>query len=141
MIKLVSILKEMATDLSAAYPWKKISSNGSLYTFNAGDTKYEVKFIEEEEGLYERIYKPVNKDYKGTSTNEGKPISINATVMSITIDFLKSNKEWYLLTIHPIDSRRLNLVLSFIKNNLPKEYRYEESEGVISIYRKTDIYN
>ena len=129
-------INEVATDLSSAYDWKYVGGSDNKYTFTTGETDYKTVFVKEDEGMYERIYAPLNKDMEGTETKEGKAIPINATVMAITIDFLEKNKDWYMLTIHPIDAKRYRLVMHFIDNTLPDKYAVEEIEGVINITRK-----
>ena len=130
------VINEVATDLSSAYDWKYVGGSDNKYTFTTGKTDYKTVFIKEDEGMYERIYAPINKDMEGTETKEGKAIPINATVMAITLDFLEKNKDWYMLTIHPIDPKRYRLVMHFIDNTLPDKYAVEEIEGVINITRK-----
>lgn len=133
------LINEIGEDLSSAYDFKYIGGSDPTYTFNTGQTKYKVVFKDEGGGAYERIYAPIQKKPlgAGVTTGEGKAIPVNATVMAITLDFLEKNKDWYILTIHPIDPRRHKLVTNFIDKNLPKDkYDVEDVEGVLSITRK-----
>lgn len=133
------LVNEVGEDLSSAYDFKYIGGSDPTYTFNTGQTKYKVVFKDEGGGTYERIYAPIQKKPlgAGVTTGEGKAIPVNATVMAITLDFLEKNKDWYILTVHPIDPRRHRLVTNFIDKNLPKDkYDVEDVEGVLSITRK-----
>jgi hypothetical protein len=143
VIKLTNILQEVLTevgeDLSSAYPFKFVGGFNPTYTFTTGQTPYKVIFRNEGGGTYERIYTPVKKqDFKANvTTDEGKAIPVNATVMATTLDFLDNNTDWHTVTIHPIDPRRYRLVTNFIYKNIPKtKYNIEEIEGIINITRK-----
>ena len=136
---LQEVLNEVGEDLRSAYPFKYIGGSNPTYIFTTDETKYKVVFRNEGGGTYERIYTPISKkDFKANvTTDEGKAIPVNATVMAATLDFLENNKEWHTLTIHPIDPRRYRLVTNFIYKNVPSEkYNVEEIEGIINITRK-----
>lgn len=131
---LIENLNEIG-EISSYYPWKYIGNNS--YEFNTEENEYVVDFYGDMSGVYERMYYPLNKGkHTMGQTGEGKAIKINATVMQITLDFLEKNNDWYNIIIHPIDSRRLHLVMTFLKKNLPSKYNLEEKEGVIVISRK-----
>jgi hypothetical protein len=131
-------LQELSFSLENKFDWEYKGGYDPTYTFSTGETNYIVKFVNEGGGAYERIYAPVKKKgMKSTMTGEGKAMKINATVMDATLDFLNTNKDWYIVTIHPIDPRRYRIVTKFLYTNLPKEkYNIEEIEGVINITRK-----
>ena len=136
MIKLIDILNELGEYLNSTYEWKYEGGYNPTYTFSTGETKYKVVF-RNEEGAFERTYAPIKKNMEGTMTGEGKAIPINATVMAITLDFMERNNDWYVITIHPIDSRRFKLVGNFLYKNIPlSKYDIEEIEGVFNITRK-----
>ena len=130
-----SQLNEIGDSLENIYPWKLKKGSDNVYLFNSGDIKYSVQFVDNGGGSYERIYWTIkNNDVDDNSmTNKGNAVKINSTVMSITNDFLKRNKNWYELMIHPIDPRRLNLVLNFLSKHLPNDVRYEVENGIILI--------
>ena len=57
--------------------------------------------------------------------------------MKITLDFLKNNKDWYVVTISPIDARRGRIVGTFLDKHLPtSKYNLETIDGVYNITRK-----
>jgi hypothetical protein len=143
-----NLINEIGEDLSSAYKWEYKGGNNPTYTFSTGETKYKVVFRNEEGGTFERIYSPIGKDVYTKSrditrkttatTGEGKAIPVNATVMAVTLDFLEKNKDWYILTIHPIDPRRHKLVGTFLNKNIPLDkYNVEDIEGIFNITRKT----
>lgn len=142
MIKFLDLLLlEYSFDLSNTYDYQYIGgTNTKSYKFKtAKDTDYYVDFVPntKNKGQYERVYHPI-KDMPGTLTNEGDAYKINATVMKVTLDFLKRNKDWDVLHIQPIDRRRKKIVDAFIDKNLPSAYEKDESDGVILIYKKNN---
>ncbi len=130
---------EFNSKLANKFEWKYDGGSNNRYTFNTGEDgnsgiDYEVKFIEHDGSVYERVYKPVGKGFE--NTNEGKPIKINATVMDITLDFMSKNRDWYNIIISPLDSKRHNLVKAFIDKSIPKnKYFVDSEEGIINITR------
>lgn len=135
-------INEVGENLKSAYEYDLITTNLTywLYYFNIpSGTEYEVAFFKfpGPEKIYERMYKP-KQDIISTETNEGYAISINATVMSITIDFLERNSDWNTVKIAPIDNRRKNLVRRYLENNLPSKYILDEIENEFYIFRKTE---
>lgn len=132
---------EFNSKLADKFEWSYEGGKDSKYIFNTGTDgdsgiDYQVVFVDHDgSGIYERIYRPVgSKDFR--NTNEGKPIKINATVMDITLDFMNRNKDWHELLISPIDSRRYNLVKSFVDRSVPKsKYLVTSEEGIITITR------
>lgn len=133
-----SELNEVGDSLENIYPWKLKKGSDNIYIFNSGNVKYAVQFMDNGGGTYERIYHTVKEGDvdNNVMTNKGNALRVNATVMSITLDFLKNNSKWYELIIHPLDERRLHLVLNFLNKHLPQNIRYEVDNGVILIYRK-----
>lgn len=129
-------LDELGNNITNIYPWTCKNSTRTQYEFRSDENQYSVTFMDEGGGAFERMYFPA-KTKSGTKTDEGKALKVNATVMSITLDFLKTNRDWFILTIHPIDPRRLHLVKAFLDKNLPNNYIVEEVEGVLNITRKT----
>jgi hypothetical protein len=91
------------------------------------------------DGTKEREYGVVgDRNINANSlTGENKAISVNATVMAITLDFMEKNNDWYIITIHPIDPRRRKLVGNFLYKNIESyKFNIEEIEGVFNITRK-----
>lgn len=132
-----SLLNEFGENLSDVYPWSLMKGTDNIYRFKANNMIYEVEFMDDGGGSYERRYKPLtnsNMDIEHL-TNKGNAIKINATVMAITLDFLRNNRKWFVVIIHPLEHRRFRLVMNFIEKNLPNEYRYDIEDGIISIYR------
>jgi hypothetical protein len=150
------LITELGDDLSKALPDDRITYIGGKnneYTFSTYKdeekkiklNEYKVKFIPDGESTYERVYlttnKPLGAQYE--DTQEGKPLQINATVMKITLDFMKRNPNFYMIYIVPIDKRRFNLVSAYMKNSLPSKYSFEaktsEGENIIAIYNKPQL--
>ena len=154
-MKSPGLINEIKADLSTAYPFKFLekSREGGLffsqqneidrYTFTTDSgTEYLVKFFipypssHYMEGTKEREYGVVgDRNINANSlTGENKAISVNATVMAITLDWIKRNPDFTLLIIRPVDIRRFRLVQMFIDNNLPKEFNVEyDSQNKILI--------
>jgi cytidyltransferase-like protein len=134
-------LNELDFDLNKAYDWKFEGGVNNKYTFTTGETEYEVFFQPGAAGDYERSFRIKGTEGKkipySVTTNEFKVMQIYATVMNVTIDFLKRNKDWKNVMIVPIDSRRHKIVKGFLDKTLPSEYFVDEDElGVIHIYKK-----
>ena len=134
-------------DLSNIYNWdlNKIDdedlSPSYTYKFKSDNNNYNVCFISVmDDGNYERTYyvtypsgKPKSNAY--SKTNEGVPLKIQATITDITLDFLSRSKYMISLEINPIDSRRYNIVLSYIKKYLPKNFKIKGDGKKILIER------
>ncbi len=134
-------LNELDFDLNKAFDWKFEGGVNNKYTFTTGQTEYEVFFQPGATGDYERSFRVKGTQGKkipySVATNEFKVMQIYATVMNITIDFLKRNKDWKNVMIVPIDDRRHKVVKGFLDKTLPSEYFADEDElGVIHIYKK-----
>ena len=134
-------LNELDFNLNKAYDWKFEGGVNNKYTFTTGETEYEVFFQPGADGDYERSFRIKGTEGKkipySVTTNEFKVMQIYATVMNVTIDFLKRNKDWKNVMIVPIDSRRHKIVKGFLDKTLPSEYFTDEDElGVLHIYKK-----
>jgi hypothetical protein len=134
-------LNELDFNLNKAYDWKFEGGINNKYTFTTGETEYEVFFQPGAAGDYERSFRIKGTEGKkipySVTTNEFKVMQIYATVMNVTIDFLKRNKDWKNVMIVPIDSRRHKIVKGFLDKTLPSEYFADEDElGVLHIYKK-----
>ena len=134
-------LNELDFNLNKAYDWKFEGGINNKYTFTTGETEYEVFFQPGAAGDYERSFRIKGTEGKkipySVTTNEFKVMQIYATVMNVTIDFLKRNKDWKNVMIVPIDSRRHKIVKGFLDKTLPSEYFTDEDElGVLHIYKK-----
>jgi hypothetical protein len=134
-------LNELDFNLNKAYDWKFEGGVNNKYTFTTGQTEYEVFFQPGATGDYERSFRIKGTEGKkipySVTTNEFKVMQIYATVMNITIDFLKRNKDWKNVMIVPVDDRRHKIVKGFLDKTLPSEYFADEDElGVIHIYKK-----
>jgi hypothetical protein len=134
------LITELGDDLSKALPFTYSGGKYNEYFFNTDKNEYKVAFKPDGESTYERVYHTMNRPL-GTNfedTKEGKPLQINATVMKITLDFMKRNPDFYMIYIVPLDRRRFNLVSTYMKNSLPSQYSFEaESNGgenLIAIY-------
>lgn len=134
------LITELGEDLSNALPFTYGGGKYNEYFFKTDQNEYKVAFKPDGESTYERVYHTVNRPL-GTNfddTKEGKPLQINATVMAITLDFMKRNPSFYMIYIVPLDRRRFNLVSTYMKNSLPPQYSFKaESNGgenIIVIY-------
>lgn len=139
MVRFVDIICELY-DLNSKYDWSFVGGKDSKYTFTTNKgTEYEVSFKPylSSPGKYERDYKP-KKSTHNVMTGEGNPLSIGATVMDITNDFLNKTKDFKELSISPITSKRFTVVQNFLDKNLDSKFfpDYNYEEGTISIYRK-----
>jgi len=138
------LINELGNDLNKALPFDYIGGKNNEYTFKTDENEYKVAFkaLPHPDGKnrYERVYHTTNRPLGSNfeDTQEGKPLQINATVMKITLDFMKRNPDFELIYIIPLDLRRFNLVISYIKNNLPPEYSFlaepGKDENIIAIY-------
>jgi len=136
-----NLINELDFNLNKGYDWEFEGGIDNKYTFNTGQTKYEVFFDPGSNGDFERTWRPVGNNGKivpfGAVTNEFKVMPIYATVMNITIDFLKRNKNWKEIIISPADSRRNKIVKGFLEKTLPTQHPFVEDEnGVFHIYRE-----
>ena len=134
-------LNELDFNLDKAYDWKFEGGVDNKYTFNTEQREYEVFFDPGSNGDFERTWRPVGSNGKivpySTITNEFKVMQIYATVMNITIDFLKRNKNWKEVIISPADIRRNKIVKGFLEKTLPTQHPFVEDEnGVFHIYRE-----
>ena len=131
-----------AFDINDKFDWKWNGGKTNKYTFNTGQTEYEVIFQPGTPGDYERKFAPIgsggNKLDYNVSTNEFKANKIYSTVMSITLDFLEKNKDWKEILISPVDVKRNRIVKAWFEKTLPKnKYAFIEDEhAVFHIYRK-----
>jgi hypothetical protein len=136
------LITELGNDLNAALPFEYVGGKDNEYTFKTDKNEYKVAFKQDGESTYERVYHTTNRSLGSNydDTQEGKPIQINATVMAITLDFMKRNPEFYIIYIVPLDSRRFNIVYKFVQNNLPKQYSFQAEstgkENVLVIYNQ-----
>jgi hypothetical protein len=136
------LITELGDNLAAALPFQYVGGKYNEYTFKTDKNEYKVAFKPDSESTYERVYHTTNRP-AGTNfedTQEGKPIQINATVMAITLNFMKRNPDFYMIYIVPLDARRFNLVKKFTENNLPSQYSFQaennEGENIIVIYNQ-----
>lgn len=143
-----SLFEHLITELGdgSPLPFKYIGGPNNEYTFETDQNKYKVAFKPDGESTYERVYHTTNRPL-GTNfedTKEGKPLQVNATVMEITLDFMERNPDFTMIYIVPIDPKRFNLVLAYMKNKLPLDkYSYEaetnKGENIIAIYNKPQL--
>jgi hypothetical protein len=139
------LITELSYSLENALPFTYIGGKNNEYTFETDQNGYKVKFTPDGESTYERSYHTTNRAQGRNfdDTKEGKPLQINATVMKITLDFMKRNPDFTMIYIVPIDRKRFNLVTTYIKNNLPSDYSFEakanEGEDIIAIYNKPQL--
>ena len=139
------LITELSYSLENALPFTYIGGKNNEYTFETDQNGYKVKFTPDGESTYERSYYTTNRAQGRNfdDTKEGKPLQINATVMKITLDFMKRNPDFTMIYIVPIDRKRFNLVTTYIKNNLPSDYSFEakanEGEDIIAIYNKPQL--
>jgi hypothetical protein len=131
-----------AFDINDKFDWKWSGGKNNKYTFNTGQTEYEVIFQPGTPGDYERKFAPVgsggNKLDYNVSTDEFKANKVYSTVMSITLDFLEKNKDWKEILISPVDAKRNRIVKAWFEKTLPiNKYSFVEDEhAVFHIYRK-----
>jgi hypothetical protein len=139
------LVTELSYGLENALPDDKITYVGgknSEYTFKTDQNEYKVKFIPDGESTYERSYSTTNRNQGRNfdDTKEGviTAIKVNATVMKITLDFMKRNPDFTMIYIVPISTSRFTAVKKFIENSLPSNYSFlakpGERENIIAIY-------
>jgi hypothetical protein len=139
------LITELSYGLENALPFTYIGGKYNEYTFKTDQNEYKVTFKPDGESTYERVYHTVNRPLGKNfdDTKEGKPLQINATVMKITLDFMKRNPDFTMIYIVPIDRKRFDLVTTYIKNNLPSNYSFEaesnDGEDIIAIYNKPEL--
>jgi hypothetical protein len=124
--------------------WEMVDDNGKVakYEFLLGDTEYLVQ-ITRTPG-YSRV-KNVDVEFyangdRDSVTNEGNPLKVMSTVITIVKDFLASNPEIGSFSFVPSmadydDYRRLKLYLRYIKGHLdnPRITKEELGRGYLSI--------
>jgi hypothetical protein len=134
------LITELSYGLENALPFTYIGRKFNEYIFNTDKNEYKVAFKPDGENIYERVYHTTNRPLGSNfeDTQEGKPLQINATVMAITLDFMKRNPNFEMIYIVPLNSKRFNLVKSYIEKNLPSNYSFldkpGEQENIIAIY-------
>jgi hypothetical protein len=144
MIKLQDILqdtlKELATNLNSALPFtlEKEDDDFARYIFKTPNNIYEVYFSQEEDmyessKVFERQYEPID-EHTFKQTNEHMAVAVNATVMKITLDFLKRHPDFDMVFATPIESRRFNLVKRFMESTLPNKYTLKVDGFDLQIY-------
>jgi hypothetical protein len=136
------LITEVGDDIKNIFDYNFIGGKYNVYEFKTDNFEYNVHFIPEAENSYERTYKIVKtKQDAFSQTNEGIALKINATVMAITLDFIKRNPNIVFISINPLDSRRFNLVKKFIENNLPKEFeaKYHKDQDNIMLFNRTNF--
>ena len=139
MVRFTDILNELF-DMDVKYEWTYLGGVNNVYTFKTdGGVEYTVSFrpYSDFPGAYERDYKPT-KGRHTDMTGEGHPLTVGATVMDITNDFLKKKKNFKKLVISPISDKRLTIVKNFLEKHLDSKFFYDilDEEGVIEIYKK-----
>jgi hypothetical protein len=142
-----NLFEHLITELGdgGALPFEYVGGYNNSYIFKTENNNYTVAFKPDGESTYERVYhttnRPIGTNYE--DTKEGKPLQINATVMAITLDFMKRNPDFTMIYIVPLDRRRFNLVTKFIEKNLPPQYSFEaeanNGEDIIAIYNKPKL--
>jgi hypothetical protein len=140
MIKLLEILQELATNLNSAlsFTLEKEGKDFARYIFKTPNKTYKVYFTQEEDmyessKVFERQYETIDNDiFK--QTNEHMAIAVNATVMKITLDFLKRHPDFDMVFATPIESRRFNLVKRFMESTLPDKYTLKVDGFDLQIY-------
>lgn len=139
-----SAINEWGENLNSAIPWKKIGGKHNQYRFDLEGKVYQVRFVDMGDGIFERVYNaiPENKEVKVfQKTGQGKPITVNATVMQITNDFLNTNRNWSILIIKPMSETRYDIVTRFLENTLPDQYRYDANPDDLTIVITKSILN
>jgi len=125
-------------------PFKYIGGENNEYRFKTDKNEYVVKFTPDGESTYERTYSTSNRlGSNFEDTQEGKPLQIKATVMAITLDFMKRTPDFSMIYIIPLDQRRFRLVTMFLNKNLPPQYSFQtkqtDKENIILIYNSPTL--
>jgi hypothetical protein len=151
MIKLKQILNEITFDLSTAFdPITYIGGENNEYRFNTGKNEYAVAFKPEGESTYERVYHTTDRglgnNFEDTKEGAIMAIAVNATVMKITLDFIKRTPDFSMIYMVPISRSRFNTVKKFLEKYLPKKYPFaaeasDKGENIIVIYRDEQTKN
>jgi hypothetical protein len=131
---------EIASGTSSTYEYTKVGDVDHEYKFSTEENDYVVKFTDLDGGYYERSYN-IEGEFKSpekSQTLENKALKVLSTVTKITVDFLRNPPDdFYVLVIHPIDSRRLRIVKAFMEKALPTGYEMKEEDGgILSIKQK-----
>ena len=144
------LITELSYDLKNALPDDKITYIGgenNEYRFNTGKNEYAVVFKPDGERIYERVYHTTDRGLGNnfTDTKEGAimAITVNATIMKITLDFLKKHPDFDMIYIVPISRSRFTVVNKFLEMYLPSEYSFEsesiEGENILIIYNSPEL--
>jgi DNA-directed RNA polymerase subunit H (RpoH/RPB5) len=153
MIRLKQILNEITFDLSVAFPDDQITYIGGKdneYRFNTGKNEYAVAFKPEGESTYERVYHTTDRglgnNFEDTKEGAVMAIAVNATVMKITLDFIKRTPDFSMIYMVPISRSRFNIVKKFLEKYLPKQYPFvaeasNKGENIIVIYHDEQTKN
>lgn len=145
------LITELSYGLENALPDNKITYIGgknneyifSTYKDGKKLNDYKVAFKPDGESTYERVYhttnRPLGKNFDDTQEGVVTAVKVNATVMKITLDFMKRNPNFTMIYIVPISRSRFTAVKKFIENNLPSNYSFEaesndKGEDIIAIY-------
>ena len=137
------LITELSYGLENALPFTYGGGQYSEYFFKTDQNEYKVAFKPDGESTYERVYHTVNRPLGKNfdDTQEGKPLQINATVMAITLDFMKRHPDFSMIYLIPLNRKRFNLVVSYLENNLPSQYSFKAEpdnvrfkEDIIVIY-------
>lgn len=131
------LVNEVDFGINNALPFKYVGGSYNNYTFSTPKFDYVVSFIPDKrnKGNYDRIYK-TRIGFK--ETKENIPLTINSTVMAITLDFLKNHPDLKSLNILPKENSRFNIVKQYVNNNLPNNYTpyFDETKSEIIIKPK-----
>jgi hypothetical protein len=121
------LITELSYGLENALPFTYGGGQYSEYFFKTDQNEYKVAFKPDGESTYERVYHTVNRPLGKNfdDTQEGKPLQINATVMAITLDFMKRHPDFSMIYLIPLNRKRFNLVVSYLENNLPSQYSFK----------------
>lgn len=132
---------EVASGTSSTYEYTNTGGVDHEYKFSTEENDYVVKFTDLDGGYYERSY-DIQGEFKSpekSQTLENKALKVLSTVTKITVDFLRNPpSDFYILLIHPIDSRRLRIVKAFMEKALPTGYEMKEEDGgILTIKEKS----
>jgi cytidyltransferase-like protein len=144
-------INELSFDLNKGYKFQNRSK--TRYTFNTGQTEYEVIFIPGTEDTYEFVFRPLQEKTTSTGgkisvpilgdklTNEFETIRVYATTFNVLLDFLKNNKDWKEVVISPILKYKTITTKSGEEKIITSSARQAITRGFMDVVKKLEDSN
>jgi hypothetical protein len=144
-------INELSFDLNKGYKFQNRSK--TRYTFNTGQTEYEVIFTPGTKGTYEFVFRPLQEKTTSTGekisipvlgdklTNEFETIRVYATTFNILLDFLKNNRDWKEVVISPILKYKTITTKSGEEKVITSSARQAITRGFMDVVKKLEDSN